>query len=171
MSAWTLWDIYQGWTSNFKLVWKVRMNAKCRTACLESVRLTTSKCTPLGRAQGTNHRRLDTTGQLTVIALWHFIQKEMLDFLQEGVNLFHETFWLEVKNNPDTFNADCTGSRTVLLKTDFLAGLCDLRWWLQVSEDSCLHPRSPWCFSPWVGSLAERPGAWMVSCSWHCLPS
>jgi hypothetical protein len=26
VSAWTLWDIYQGWTSNLKLVWKVRMN-------------------------------------------------------------------------------------------------------------------------------------------------
>lgn len=63
------------------------MNAKCRTACVESVRLTTSKRTPLGRAQGTNRRGLDTTAQLTVIALWHFIQKEMLDFFHETCDL------------------------------------------------------------------------------------
>lgn len=68
------------------------MNAKCRTACLESVRLTTSKYTLLGRAQGTNQRGLNTIGQLTVIALWRLLQKEMLDVLQEGLNLFRETF-------------------------------------------------------------------------------
>lgn len=170
MSAWTLWDIYQGWTSNFKLVWKVRMNAKCRTACLESVRLTTSKYTPLGRAQGTNQRGLNTIGQLTVIALWRLLQKEMLDVLQEGLNLFRETFWLQMKNSPDTFNTDCAGGWTVFFKMDF---------WLAcvTSVDDFRFQRTVVSIPEQLDVLAlgwavwQRPGPWMVSCSWHYISS
>lgn len=159
MSAWTLWDIYQGWTSNFKLVWKVRMNAKCRTACVESVRLTTSKRTPLGRAQGTNRRGLDTTAQLTVIALWHFIQKEMLDF-------FHETCDLKWKTL-NTLNAGCAGGWTVRLKMDFLLACV-------TSVDGFRFQRTVVSISDHLDALALVWAVWQrgqeLEC-WHCLSS